>query len=68
MHIQSLMYMLALCEFMSGEALMHYYNHKSHLIIWYGWTQCDLVSFVADMGQQSSLNLLVLNEKWNSCE
>jgi hypothetical protein len=54
--------MLGLCQIMSGEALMHYYN-INHLIIWY-----DLVSFVADMGQQSSLNLLVLNGKWSSCE
>jgi hypothetical protein len=68
MHIQSLMYMLALCQIMSGEALMHYYKHINHLIIWYGWTVYDLVSFVSDMGQQSSLNLLVLNGKWSSCE
>ena len=68
MPIQSLMYMLALCQITSGEALMHYYNHKNHLIIWYGWTLCEFVSFVADMGQQSSLNLLVLNGKWSSCE
>ena len=47
---------------------VHYYNHTNHLIIWCGWTHCDLVSFVADMGQQSSWNLLVLNEKWSSCE
>jgi len=42
--------------------------HINHLIIWYFWTQCDFVSFVADMGQQSNLNLLVLNGKWSSCE
>jgi hypothetical protein len=47
---------------------MHYYNYINYLIIWYGWTQCDLGSFVADMGQQSNLNLLALNGKWSSCE
>jgi len=43
-------------------------KHLYKLIIWYGWTLCDSVSFVADMGQQSSLNLLALNGKWSSCE